>query len=349
MVNRNTVFTAIALIVPACVFAVTAMTDSEETVQANTTQTKTVSGPNVESQAVAAEPGLPVPEPPRQAIAVSVSSRGEKTKPRSAPLIEAFTEPYRDIAVAAPEMGTLAELKISEGDVVKQGALLAVMDDDVLQASLEVARRTMSAEGMLKSAQADLNMKKVELEKLTQLRERNHASQQELSRIETELLVAEARLLSVQEDLAVKQLEFDRIEAQLAQRKIVAPIDGIISELFREKGEFVSPSDPTIARIVQLDPLLVVFSLPLGQRKDVTKDQRVTLKIGEEERIQEGIVEYVSPTSDPSNSSVRVKVRIPNSDSNFQSGERAVLVTTPSEEASPGEQPEPSPLARREP
>jgi RND family efflux transporter MFP subunit len=231
---------------------------------------------------------------------------------------------------------------------VKQGDLLAVMDDDVLQASLAVARRTMSAEGMLKSAQADLNMKKVELEKLTQLRERNHASQQELSRIETELLVAEARLLSVQEDLAVKRLEFDRIEAQVAQRKILAPIDGIISELFREKGEFVSPSDPTIARIVQLDPLLVVFSLPLGQRKEVMKDQRVTLKIGEDERVQEGVVEYVSPTSDPSNSSVRVKVRIPNSEGHFQSGERAVLATSPAEQVSPGEQPESSPLARRE-
>lgn len=344
MVNRNTVFTAIALIVPACVFAVTALTDSAESVQANT-----ASRPAAERVAVAAEPVVQVPEAPRQAITVSVHPGGKKITSQSAPFIEAFTEPYRDIAVAAPEMGTLAELKVIEGDVVKQGDLLAVMDDDVLQASLAVARRTMSAEGMLKSAQADLNMKKVELEKLTQLRERNHASQQELSRIETELLVAEARLLSVQEDLAVKQLEFDRIEVQVAQRKIVAPIDGIISELFREKGEFVSPSDPAIARIVQLDPLLVVFSLPLGQRKDVVKDQQVTLKIGEEERVQEGVVEYVSPTSDPSNSSVRVKVRIPNSKGHFQSGERAVLVTSPAEEQSPSEQSEPSPLARREP
>jgi RND family efflux transporter MFP subunit len=343
MVNRNTVFTAIALLVPACVFAVTALTDSADSVKASA-----ASPPSARPAAVAAEPVAQVPEDSHQVMTVSVNPRAEKSKSKSTPSIEAFTEPYRDIAVAAPEMGTLAELKVSEGDIVKQGDLLAVMDDDVLQASLAVARRTMSAEGMLKSAQADLNMKKVELEKLTQLRERNHASQQELSRIETELLVAEARLLSVQEDLAVKRLEFDRIEAQVAQRKILAPIDGIISELFREKGEFVSPSDPTIARIVQLDPLLVVFSLPLGQRKEVMKDQRVTLKIGEDERVQEGVVEYVSPTSDPSNSSVRVKVRIPNSEGHFQSGERAVLATSPAEQVSPGEQPESSPLARRE-
>lgn len=343
MVNRNTVFTAIALLVPACVFAATALTDSADSVKASA-----ASPPSAGPAAVAAEPVAQVPEDSHQVMTVSVNPRAEKSKSKSTPSIEAFTEPYRDIAVAAPEMGTLAELKVSEGDIVKQGDLLAVMDDDVLQASLAVARRTMSAEGMLKSAQADLNMKKVELEKLTQLRERNHASQQELSRIETELLVAEARLLSVQEDLAVKRLEFDRIEAQVAQRKILAPIDGTISELFREKGEFVSPSDPAIARIVQLDPLLVVFSLPLGQRKEVMKDQRVTLKIGEDERVQEGVVEYVSPTSDPSNSSVRVKVRIPNSEGHFQSGERAVLVTSPAEQVSPGEQPESSPLARRE-
>lgn len=169
-------------------------------------------------------------------------------------------------------------------------------------------------------------MKIQEQEKLKQLRERDHASQQEVDRIQTEIRVAEARLLSVNEDLEVKQLESRRIESQLKQRQVIAPMDGVISELSREAGEFVSPSDPTIARLVQLDPLLIVFSVPLSQRNEVEKDQVVELKLGTDQVRAEGIVEYVSPTSDTSNSSVRVKVRLPNSVRQHQSGERAILV-----------------------
>jgi RND family efflux transporter MFP subunit len=256
--------------------------------------------------------------------------------------VEAFTEPYRDISVAASEMGTLSEVRVVEGAIVKQGDVLAVMDDDILRASLEVARRSMNAEGLLKSAQADLDMKIQEQDKLKQLRERDHASQQEVDRIQTEIRIAEARLLSVKEDLEVKQLEFRRIESQLKQRQVIAPMDGVISELSREAGEFVSPSDPTIARLVQLDPLLIVFSVPLSQRNEVEKDQVVELKLGADQIKAEGIVEYVSPTSDTSNSSVRVKVRLPNSDRQHQSGERAILVMAhPAARSSPTATPAP--------
>lgn len=209
---------------------------------------------------------------------------------------------------------------------MKQGDIIAVMQDEVLRASLEVARRSMNVEGILKSAMADFELRKSEQEKLVQLRDRNHASQQEVDQIVTELKVAEARLLSVREELDVKRLEFRRIESQLEQRIVRAPIDGVISDVLREPGEFVSPSEPTIVRLVELDSLLVVFSVPLVKRSEFLKDQQVVLAVGESLQTAEGIVEYVSPTPDSSNSSVRVKVRLPNAESRFQSGEPAVLV-----------------------
>src|SRR5688572_5436500 len=43
------------------------------------------------------------------------------------PQIEAFTEPYRDIAVAASEMGTLASVVVHEGDLVHAGDVIAVL------------------------------------------------------------------------------------------------------------------------------------------------------------------------------------------------------------------------------
>ena len=167
--------------------------------------------------------------------------------------VEAFTEPYSDIAIAASEMGTLSGVKVKEGDVVKSGDL------------------------------------------------------------------------SVREDLEIKQLEFRRIEAQLEQRSIRSPISGIVSEVTKDAGEFVSPSDPVVARVVQLDPLLVVFSVPLQHRNAFHQDQTVSLQLGYADMTAQGTVEFVSRTTDTSNSSIRVKVRLPNPNGEYQSGERALL------------------------
>lgn len=337
MLSRKTLLSAAAVVVPVAVFAVTAMTEPGGDVAIAPVAAKLATDAPATSQAGSrgvlrqiAGDSIPVSAPPAKATS------SIKDAPESSTIVEAFTEPYRDISVAASEMGTLSEVRVVEGAIVKQGDILAVMDDNVLRASLEVARRSMNTEGLLKSAQADLDMKTLEQEKLKQLRERDHASQQEVDRIQTEIRIAEARLLSVREDLEVKQLEFRRIESQLKQRQVIAPMDGVISELSREAGEFVSPSDPTIARLVQLDPLLIVFSVPLSQRNEVEKDQVVELKLGVDQIRAEGIVEYVSPTSDTSNSSVRVKVRLPNSDRQHQSGERAILVMAhPADSSSP--------------
>lgn len=285
---------------------------------------------------------------PKVRVSESTHVSAPARSSRSKGAIQAFTEPYRDISVAAAEMGTLSELKVTEGQIVHQGDVLAVLDDEVLQASLQVAKRSMSVEGMLKSAEADVLMKQRELEKLKELRGRDHASQQEVDRIETELKVAEARTQSVREDLEIKQLESQRIESQLEQRIVRAPIDGIVTELARDPGEFVSPSDPTIARIVQLDQLLIVFSVPLMHRNEVSEKETVNLLIGTEKQKASGIVEFVAPTPDASNSSVRVKVRVANEDRQFQSGEPAELLLESLSEQQPKATQESTPVARRE-
>ena len=241
-------------------------------------------------------------------------------------LIEGFTEPYADINMAAAEMGTLSRVDVKDGDIVTAGQLLANLDDAVLAASLEVARAGMKAEGELTSAETQLDLKKVELSKLKELFERNHASQKELDRITGEVRIAEARIQSVREDLEVRRLEYARIEAQLKQRQIRSPIDGVVVEVRKDRGEFVSPSDPVVARIVQLDPLLVVFSVPAERRSQVVRGGNVAMQIGVEQSKARGVIEYVSPTADASSGTFRVKVRLPNPGGHWHGGEKSTLL-----------------------
>ncbi|MEZ6122846.1 MAG: efflux RND transporter periplasmic adaptor subunit [Planctomycetaceae bacterium] len=243
----------------------------------------------------------------------------------SGDLIEGFTEPYADISMAASEMGTLATVSVRDGDVVKAGQVIARLDDAVLMAALEVARAGMKAEGEMLSATTQLELRRVEEKKLTELHHRNHASQQELDRVHGEVRLAEARIQSVREDLEVRRLEFARIQAQLKQREIRSTIDGVVVDVRKDEGEFVSPSDPVVARIVQLDPLLVVFSVPNSRRPDVARNDSVTMQIGEHQ-IAKGVVEHVSPTADASSGTFRVKVRLPNPEQKWHGGEKSILL-----------------------
>ncbi len=83
--------------------------------------------------------------------------------------IESFTEPYRRVAVPAPEIGTLSELLVVEGDAVEQDQLLARMDDTVLIASLEVARAAKDATGSLHAAEATVKARQKQLDSYTAL------------------------------------------------------------------------------------------------------------------------------------------------------------------------------------
>jgi RND family efflux transporter MFP subunit len=240
--------------------------------------------------------------------------------------IEGFTEPYADIELAASEMGILSSVSVKEGDAVQAVQLLASLDDTVLQAALKIAAASKNARGPLDSATADLETRETELRKLQELRSRNRASQKEVDRVSGEVRMGKARVQAAREELEIKRLEFQRIQAQLNRRQIRSTIDGVVTELYRDHGEFVSPSQPTVARVVQLNPLRIIFSVPIDRRSEIAKGQTVPLSIGSGTLPAEALVEFVSPTADASSGTFRVKVRLPNPQGQWQAGDRSVLL-----------------------
>lgn len=238
--------------------------------------------------------------------------------------IEGFTEPYRDIDVAASEMGSLAALEVHEGDRVTAGQVLARLDQTVLTRSLEIARAAMDSRGRLEAAKAEARMHQETLDQLEQLLVRGHASQREIDRAQAQRDMAQARLQATQEELGVRSLEFDRTRAQLQERCVRAPIDGIVTQVYKDASEYVSPNDPNVVKIVQLDPLLIVFSVPIADAKSLAAAHAVPVKQGE--RLIQGTVEFVSPMADAQSGTVRVRVRIPNPGESIPGGVSCHLV-----------------------
>lgn len=240
--------------------------------------------------------------------------------PLSADEVEAFTEPYKQVAVPAAEIGVIAEVFVEEGDEVTEKQILATLDDSILQSSLLVAKAAMDAVGGKQSAETEVTLRKKHLESYEKLQGHGNATQRELDRAESEYQQSLARLQSVREDLEVRRLEYLRVKSQIKHRVIEAPIDGHVVSIVKEVGEFVSPTDPIVLHVAHLKSLKVVFSAPLDAKSRLQPGNTVDLEVGYESDHCQGVIEFVSPIADAESSTVRVKIRIPNADGTIQSG-----------------------------
>lgn len=111
------------------------------------------------------------------------------------------------------EEGRIAEFPWLEGDTVKQGTLLARLDDALLQAEL-------------KKSQADAQQAELDLKRIQNLKKKKAASEEALSRSITAV--------------SVNRAEVDILKTRLTYTRILAPFDGIISERLVEPEDFVS-------------------------------------------------------------------------------------------------------------
>jgi RND family efflux transporter MFP subunit len=239
--------------------------------------------------------------------------------------VDGFTEPFRTVEVAAVETGTIKSIEVKEGQRVTRGQVLARLDDDVHLALLAIAEEAMRAEGQLKSAQAEAKLRLDRLAKLQALRGEGHARQEEVDRAQADFEIAKARVLNAEEQLLIKQLECRKMRIQLDRRTVRAPIDGVIKRLHKDPGEFVAPNDPYVLELVDLDKLTGNFAVPSREAVRLQEGQAITVGLDDVDEYVTGIVEFVSPVTDAESGTIRVKVRVPNSEGKYRSGERCTL------------------------
>jgi RND family efflux transporter MFP subunit len=240
-------------------------------------------------------------------------------------LVEGFTEPYRKIEVAPSEAGVLVKLAVREGQSVRRGQLLGTLDHELLLVALRIANLQKDARGELDTATAEVEARKHRLDKLAPLRAAGHASQEEVDRARADLAIAHAHLLKVQEELAMQGVECEKIQAMIERRNVRSPLDGVVLKLHREEGEYVSLASPTVATVVQLDPLRVTFGLPTRHARPMRVGDRVPILLVDENKPVTAEIESISPVTEAESGTVSVKLRLANADGTVRAGVRCAL------------------------
>ncbi len=239
----------------------------------------------------------------------------------TAQVTHSFTEPVRQSEVAAAEPGIVARLLVREGEAVSAGQPLAELDYQVLQRTLEIAQLRADSDAKVRSAQATLEIRQRKFENLQPLLDVGHAnpSEVEQARAEYDAALAEYELARLEAD--ENRLDVARIQAQINHRIIFSPIDGLVTEIHRQPGEYISSTEPEFATVVEISQLRVRFYLLAETAARLQRGQRVSLLLGRQQSQQvAGQVAYVSPVTDPDSGTVRVDVLIDNADNRLRSG-----------------------------
>ncbi|WP_420335315.1 efflux RND transporter periplasmic adaptor subunit [Roseibium sp.] len=169
-------------------------------------------------------------------------------------VFEGTVEVRETAVLSAGTDGRLTEILFQGGELVSAGQALMRQDTRALDIDVQMA------EAQLEAADAQLTAARQRATRLTTLSERNVASDASLEDATALLAAAEARRL-----IAAAQVR--QAELELEKATIRAPITGIISRPSAALGAFLeAEAGPPLARIVQLDPLLVAYQVPYETR-----------------------------------------------------------------------------------
>src|SRR5688572_16316353 len=231
-------------------------------------------------------------------------------------------EPIRMTAIRSQVTGTLEKIAFKEGQDVKEGDLLFQIDPRPFQ-------------GMLNSAQADMQKAKVQLENARSQVTRYQAlssgqmiSKEQFQKIQDEARTAEAELQAAESRVnnAKLQLEFSSIRA---------PLSGRTGNLNVDEGDLVRANDPgALVTINQVSPIYVACGVPQQFLAAINRYQAdgslgvrvVPPGIGEEPEM--GQLTFIDNTVDSATGTIRLKAMFKNEQRRLWPGQFANVMVT---------------------
>lgn len=223
----------------------------------------------------------------------------------------------RQATVSAKVTGKIQELHIEEGMEVKEGQVLAKLDETTVRPQYELALRQLEAarkelqEIEVRLAEAERNLRR-----MSQLRADNLVSESQLDTAQSEVAALKARLEASRSQVRVAEGTVKVREQDLDDLIIRAPFDGVIVSKDAQPGEIVSPisagggfTRTGIATIVDMSSREIEVDVNEAFINRVHQDQRTEAVLDAYPNwvIPSHVVSVV-PTADRQKATVRVRI-----------------------------------------
>jgi membrane fusion protein (multidrug efflux system) len=240
-------------------------------------------------------------------------------------------EAIQAVDLTARVQGYLDHVGFQEGDMVTRGKQLYVIEQAPYTAHVEACR------ALVARAEATLNHARKYLDRLQSTSEASVA-QTDLDAAEAGVLEAEASLKQAEANLRIALIDVD-------YTTIEAPITGRIGRNNFTKGNLVGPASGSLARIVQTDPIRVVYSVSENDfvtvkmalldadRRDRTESSLVpSLRLPNGKMYPHtGTLDFVDNEVDPATGTIAIRAEFPNPDEILLPGTYVTVMNSPKE------------------
>jgi len=242
-------------------------------------------------------------------------------------------EAYSVVSVRAQTGGMLTEVHFKEGDYVKKGDLLFVIDRKPLEGQMNSAKANLArSSAQLKQAQATLGQHTANANYARDQAERyqkgvaegvfaKEQGEQLKSAAAAQMQILEAdraSISSAEAQVAADQSAINNLNIQLGYTTVEAQIEGRTGNILQKAGNIVAANTTDLATIYQVEPIYVTFAVPEARLGDV-KRYSETNKLAVTARAQDGSgsvetgeLTFIDNTVDTSTGTIKLKGTFPN-------------------------------------
>ena len=254
-----------------------------------------------------------------QAVPVTTATAGRRNVPVMADGI-GTVQALQSVAIRAQVGGTLEKVLFTEGQQVKKGDLLAVIDPRPYQAVLDQARAKQAADqASLISAQADLG-------RYDALAQRSFASRQQVDQQRASVGQLTANLRGDAASIAAAALN-------ISFTQITAPFPGRVGLRQIDPGNLIQANASAIVTLAETHPIAVIYTLPQDQVPAVRAAQShgtvpVRALTGDGKTVLgTGTLLAIDAAIDQATGTIRLKATFPNPDERLWPGEFVTVRT----------------------
>ncbi len=222
--------------------------------------------------------------------------------------------------VASQMMGNIVNIRVHEGDRVRRGEVLALLDDAQPRANLDRATAAELASGKeISAADSEYTLAEATYKRYQTLLDRKSVSPQEFDEVKARYEAAQARRDMARAGQTQAKAALDQARTAAGYARVLAPFDGVITEKKADVGTLASPGMPLFT-IEDVRRYRLEATVNESDLRFVRAGQPVPVLIDAlGDKVSNGKVVEIVPAADPASRSFLIKIDLP-TDAALRSG-----------------------------